>query len=118
MGGLSSTSAIGRLTDSGNLTFPVGGALTTWNHGLGVIPKMVTVSIVCITAEHGYEIGEEVPILTAEYFSTNFQTVSFDATAVRFVAGAGFAVPVVRKTDFGFSWVTPANWKLRIRAGA
>lgn len=89
MGGMTAPSAIGLMADSGNLAFPVAGAMTAWSHGLGVLPRVVTVSIVCITAEHGYAIGEEVPILTAEYFSTNFQTVSMDVSAVRFMAGAG-----------------------------
>jgi len=45
-----------------NYVLPTGTAIYSFAHGLGVVPSVVDVRLVCKTAEFGYAIGDEIPV--------------------------------------------------------
>lgn len=88
-------------------------------HGLGTIPKLCTVELVCKTADNGYSVGDVVtPIYGAFNNAAGFRegiTLSADATNV-YVAGLNFST--LSKTASTWVQLTYANWKAVVRAYA
>ena len=94
------------ITSAGSLTLA---------HGLGKKPGLLMTSLVCLTAEAGYSVGDEV------FVSQAAQSLVPDATNinVRFGSTAGTSYSVMHKT----TGVTPtgltnANWQFVVRAWA
>lgn len=96
-------------------------ANATLTHGLGATPKSVFLSVICKTADIGYVVGEEAilgSVFTGVDAGTNvgIQTAS-NATTIRYrVATVGVAV--MNMTTGVPVLLTPANWRLIIRAYA
>lgn len=104
---------------SGEQSIAAGGTATT-AHGLGVIPKLVYLSLVCKVAEYGYAVGQEVPltgnILVGIDAGTNFGAQSaWDATNVTVKYG-NVGVGVLNLTTGQGVQVTNTSWRLIIRA--
>lgn len=119
--GLAAREAARRYTSAQQL-MPNGGTITL-SHGLGVVPFSVVLEMVCVTTERGYSPGD---IIQLEWACTDFNvatrqgygaTVVKSSTQVRvylannysFVAVSTGGVPAV---------LTPANWRLVVRAQA
>jgi hypothetical protein len=106
--------------ESTQQTITVGGALTL-AHGLGVKPKLYLAVLQCTTAEGGYSIGDEVKINpnTNQQGSGNNGLSIFipDATNIGVRYGSG-VIPIFNKTTGNLFNVTPANWRLVVRAWA
>ena len=86
------------------------GALYTLTHGFGRKPRSVTFELVCVTAEHGYSIGDVVEVLplqgTAVRKSTTAVAVRLSSTATAFVGGNHATGAAVSFTN--------ANWTMNI----
>ena len=92
------------------------GAVISLTHLLGVMPKLVQATIVCKTAELGFSVGDEVDAYK-DASTSNFNfNIGRNQTTLRCICGAngiaGFSAAGV------FTALTPANWRLIVRAWA
>ena len=90
-------------------TITLAGALGPFAHGLGAVPKLVTLFLVCQTAELGYSIGD----ITVVNSVTASITVDATNINIRFNSAAP---SIVRKDTGVIAAFTAANWKLRVVA--
>ena len=107
--------------DSGEQTITAGGELTL-AHSLGAEPFLIQMHIVCKTAEANYVAGEKVmiPIGSFSTATSNDYGVGakFDSTNITVRFGS-IANPLLLIDDANGNQVasmTPANWKLVVRA--
>jgi len=96
------------------------GGLLTLPHGMGVSPKFVVASLVCITSESGYISGQEFSVHhTVMQPDNRGVSVIFDATNLNVRFGSE---PVVftglNPTTGAITTLTNANFKLILRAFA
>ncbi|MBZ8133214.1 hypothetical protein [Afifella sp. IM 167] len=105
------------ITTSGSLTLA---------HGLGAVPKLVVAELVCGTAEHGYSVGDIVPIFspggtatgTTDNPTSNAVFVK-GATNVSVYFGSGTSVFQLPHKTFGLvKNLTNGSWTLVVRAFA
>lgn len=88
--------------------------LRTEAHGLSGTPDMVMIVLKCISAEHGYSIGDTLP---ANLFSNNSgddkQLIYWDNTNVyhRFAVNLSVLATNLGKVD-----LTPARWRIQVKA--
>lgn len=87
-------------------------------HGLGGVPKLTTLTLRCISAEHGYAVGDEyspeVYIYTqAGGGSYNFSKTS-DANNIYVAVGAAVLIPT-KSAAFTAVTLTPAKWEIVVR---
>lgn len=107
---------------SGNQTPPGTSSVLSVAHGLGRMPYFYRVSLKCLTAEHGYSVGDEIDISGgANDGNANFGVgVSADATNVNISTaanGAGsIAFLIYPKGGGATAWITQANWAVVVRA--
>lgn len=100
-----------------------GGALTL-AHGLGVVPGLITATIVCQTAELGYSVGDPLFVgaspLSLGTGSAGFGiTVVADATNLNIRYGSSSSVFITNhKTSGNSVYLNNPNWKLVVRASA
>lgn len=92
-------------------------ATTAFTHGLGVIPKIVRVYLVCQTNEAGYIAGD---VIEAGGFdggtsNANGYTVQLDATNVSLIVASSPLLVIGKATHARVS-LTLANWKWRVIA--
>lgn len=98
----------------------------TLSHGLGVLPKLLVAEIVCLTAEHGWAVGQRVPVpLGGEYISGNGANLNATAgatdTAIMVQYGSGGTggnVFLIHDASGISQYATNANWRLVLRAFA
>jgi len=106
---------------SAEQTITAGGALTV-AHGLGISPSLIQNRLICKTAELGYSIGDEVfinPNVNGYDTFTGGTSVVPDATNLNIRMGSTAAAYHITRKDTGAtSPITPANWKLILRAWA
>lgn len=90
-------------------------------HNLGVKPSLVQVVLVCKTAERGFQVGDEMVIHHA-YANGNTQS-----TMINTVANSTSIIFNLRTVgnfiytaygDLGSTSLTPANWRVKVRAWA
>lgn len=103
---------------SGPQTFAAGGSVTVL-HGLGSRPAKLSVTLQCAVAELGYAVGESMDFGPAQPIWINpgsygFSSVS-DASSVSVNISASGAAVLVKSTRL-WNVVTPANWRLIIKA--
>lgn len=84
-------------------------------HGFGALPSRVLVTLRCTSAEHGYEVGEEVQIESARTGDGSIAaTVFFSATKVGVVMGRP---RLLSKASLGDAVaLTASKWTLVFRA--
>ena len=83
-------------------------------HGLSAAPSLILAVLKCLTAEHGYAIGEQMhveAIMIGENATTMGFIVSADATNTYIVTGANPPL-IVDKTTHNTIGLTPADWEL------
>jgi len=109
-----------RIFTSGNLTITSGGTAAT-AHGLGVVPALVTVSLVCTTVEAGYSVGDVISVsLNSTNTATNrHSAILMDATNLTMqYTNAANAFMVPDKSTGAPTALTNANWRVRLSAMA
>lgn len=112
----------GKMYESPEQTITLGGLLTL-DHGLGVIPKLVNEVVVCKVAEGGYSVGDVVPSALQLAYTDAAAVVSDTATLtntqilVRIQNVSGYYRLPNKSTGAVFN-ITPANWRLIVRAWA
>lgn len=101
------------------------GALTPLSHGFGSPPKSVQLYLLCVVADAGWVVGDEVDIATADYSASTseMRNAAFSKSAaeikVKVTANAnGFVI--THASTGGAVSIPPANtnWELRLRAWA
>ena len=101
------------------------GALTLLPHGFGSTPKSVQLYLLCVVADLGWDVGDEVDLATVDYSSgaSEMRNATFSKSAagikVKVTANAnGFVI--VHASTGGAVSVIPSNtnWELRLRAWA
>ena len=110
--GQSFVSAEQTITAAGSLTIP---------HGLGASPSLVQCRLICKTTEHNYSVDDEVIVNPnsndAAGTSSLGAAIIPDATNISIRYGSGAAVfTIFNKTTGTAANITPANWKLIVRA--
>jgi hypothetical protein len=104
--------------DSGEQTITNGGSLTL-AHGLGATPRIMFPTFICKTAQLNYVADDEVFIDLSGRDATlaNSRGMSFwnDATNINVRYGAS-APAILNKTTGSPAALTPANWRLIVRA--
>ena len=106
--------------ESSQQTITAAGALTL-AHSLGVKPKLYMAVIVCITAELGYSIGDEVivnPSVHGSSAESRGLSLVPDATNINVRFGSGTVMDIINKSNGNVGGITAANWKLIVRAWA
>lgn len=102
---------------SADQLFTAAGALTL-AHSLGAVPKLVRASYVNSTAELGYSIGDVVSAYDRSD-PGGFGALFSDATNVNVRYVSSFAaLAIIHKTTGANTVITPASWRLRIKAYA
>tara|TARA_R110000803_G_scaffold4054_9_gene13932 strand:- start:5844 stop:6212 length:369 start_codon:yes stop_codon:yes gene_type:complete len=109
----------GRFTSSAQTITAAG--LLTLAHGLGRKPFGVSIYLECVTASEGYSIGDELETsfnATASGLS-RFNSAYTDETNVyiRYSDASGVFAIGNKATGTAVA-LTPANWRLRVRAWA
>ncbi len=99
---------------------PVTGGTFSVNHGLGEVPKIVGMKLVNKIAEGGWSVGDE--LLTASHYSyvgaTSGIMVARNNTTLIGVFGSNYILEMLNKTTGAGFYMTPANWRLQLRAFA
>lgn len=115
------TPALTKSYESPQQGITAGGALTL-SHGLGVVPKLITAELVCLISELNWVANDRVSIACgtgADPASNRGMSVYFDAAGVYVRFGSAPDLFVVNdKASGATAAITPANWKLVIRAWA
>lgn len=93
-------------------------SIYTRTHGLGTYPSEYWLELECVTAEHGYAVGDRFRVTSfGEQSTSRGVTVWANSTTVGVtIASAGIAISRRDATSMGV--VTPANWKIRLVAQA
>jgi len=117
---LVSTSVFTESFTSAEQTITAAGALTL-AHSLSASPSLVQARLICKTAEGGYSIGDEVIINPAgnDIASAANRGIMLrpDATNMNIRYGADASpTAIIHNTTGGAFLITPANWKLIVRA--
>ena len=103
---------------SGQTIIP--GGLLTLAHGMGSEPKILQYIIQCITAEHGYSVGDRINVssFTASDTIPRPTSVFINATniQIRFFAGAAFQIS--DKSTGTNQAISNNRWELYVRAFA
>lgn len=88
------------------------GMIVSIGHGLGVVPTNVRASLLCLTSEQGYSIGDEVQLGVGT--ATGQAQVAADATNVTLLLQG---TPTVANKSTGTpASITLADWKIILRA--
>lgn len=104
------TSAEQTITAAGSLTLA---------HGLGVEPESIELRLVCKTTELGYPVDDVVLLAPGRNDSNRGLAVVPDETNIFIRFGSGAApLAVMNKTTGGEGGITPANWRLVVKAWA
>ncbi|WP_210420169.1 hypothetical protein [Aquisphaera giovannonii] len=102
----------------------LGGTLTL-THGLGAAPKFIMTSIVCTSAEAGYNVGDELIVsLGGPYSGTSVTAtggaMTVDATTINIKWSNGVAVfnSMLNKSTGAVVSLTESKWTLSVKAFA
>jgi len=96
----------------------------TFKHGFGRVPGAVVVRLVCITANNGYAVGDEIPIDVVWFNSADnndgapFYVLRIRATDVFVKLTAStlsFFDPTLAVSNATFVTITLSQWKLNVR---
>jgi hypothetical protein len=101
-------------------TNPVQNAFVTAAHGLGAQPDNFSVSLRCITTEHGYSVGDEVLVCSGGTYARGEYVIYADSSNVGFGFSSGTTsnpfTYVSRSSPSSTVQLSASNWKLVFRA--
>jgi len=118
------TSTVGIAFTSTNIALSAG-TISTQAHGLSAKPGFVRGVLVCVTAELGYNIGDEINLDGVQQNTTNGFIGSLSANATNVVyqfinafggTGSGVNICRISATAGTSTPITLANWKVKIYA--
>lgn len=104
---------------SAEQTITPAGSLTL-AHSLGAIPKLVTRTLVCKVAEHGYSIGDTIDVTGTQDASVSYG-IAIVPDTINLVCRYGNSANVffyLNKTTGSTASLVNANWRLVVRAWA
>lgn len=105
---------------SGETTLTIN-STATLTHSLGAAPGVIFPYLICKTTEHGYSVGDLVPIdcnlANSATVNAGF-TMRFDATNIWVRFGPSLAMTINHASSSSVVSITPANWKVIVRAFA
>lgn len=92
----------------------------TFNHGLGTLPTLVQIYLVCVTAERGWAIGDVIPITsgTENYNANVAPAIGMSTTYIKVRIADGQLIRTIGLDGSTRGPLTEANWKLRVVAWA
>jgi hypothetical protein len=94
------------------------GGLLTLTHNLGARPKFWCYSIVCKISEGGYAVGEELMLPGTQNLSSPYGiAISPDSTTLSCRIGTSLLF-IINKAGNNTITITPANWRIIVRAWA
>lgn len=112
------TPAFTKSYTSTNQTITSGGSLTL-AHSLGAAPALIQIRLKCLTAEHGYSIGDEVIALAGDANAGRFPSLVPDATNINVRYGSSAnAFNIANKTTGASAAITNASWAMIVKAWA
>lgn len=102
--------------ESAEQAIPAAGVLLTVPHGLGGVPRFVTVSLRCKISNLGWQVDDEIllnSILVAS--SNNGFTVGVNGTNIKYMSKGSISMHTISPAG---NWdpITNANWRLVFRA--
>ena len=98
------------------------GASFSVQHGLGVVPKIISAYIVCVSPEQGYSAGDMVEVATSPKVSYRQSTsasglnVYFNSTSL--ICQIANAFEILGKGNTTFVSIDASKWSLVLRAAA
>jgi hypothetical protein len=95
------------------------GSTLSFTHGLAIVPVKVLTTLVCVTADRGYAVGEEVELPSEISNITDGITTSRNGTIIHVTVSTNSFGFYVKRKDApvgGLASLTPANWQIRVRA--
>lgn len=101
--------------ESAQIALPVS-AVVSAAHGFGQKPKRMQLVLVCVTAEAGYAIGDEIDITSGAFTTSGAQGTSnsSDATNIYLAAG-GITYAAFNRSTTSYVGLTAANWRIVMR---
>ncbi|MCM5557346.1 hypothetical protein [Pleomorphomonas sp. JP5] len=87
-------------------------------HGLGVAPKLVQVWLRCKTAELNYAVGDMVQYNPSYFYDGSYQGLGLAARSSTIVGVIGASIPLLNLAGGSKSSITPASWRIVLRAFA
>lgn len=104
---------------SGNLSIPTSaGIVVSTAHGLGVVPKIIRVVAVCLTADLGYSVGDEIEPMFNAVNNGNQQTRPWaNATNVYFATGSAMTI-LDLSNQYASTVLNNTNWAVKVYAFA
>jgi hypothetical protein len=92
---------------------PIASATVTQAHGLAGVPQFFRCQLECLTAEHGYSIGDKVeyPLHDQAAAGSSTWNVYADATNV-VILGSTSAANILHKSTRANNNITLVRWKL------
>jgi hypothetical protein len=103
----------GRYESAFTTPMPAAGSYTSANHNLGVRPKISSLIVENVTAEHGYAVGDQITEGHFGAYSTLYVTVPIISTAkvIGFQLGISAVYCLLTKGTGNAALSTSANWK-------
>lgn len=100
--------------ESSEITLGSSTQVLSASHGLGNSPRRWQAAVRCKTAELGYSVGDEVDVTMNGYYNWYSYFTGVDDTQITWMsAGATY---LANKSSGSAATITPANWKLVLRA--
>jgi hypothetical protein len=105
---------------SSNQSIPTAtGQLFTVAHGMGVVPKILRLVAVCLTAQYGWTVGAEGDILVNSISNGNIQMMPVLADATNVYYGAGSYILILNFSTGDYAGIlNNSNFALKIYAFA
>jgi hypothetical protein len=103
---------------STGIAIPASNTVASVSHGLGSTPSSWSVAIVCVTAEQGYSVGDEIDVSGLIDGDGGRMTSSWaNSTTIGWITSvASGALSIRSRSINGTASITPANWALTFRA--
>lgn len=104
---------------SSNQTWVIGGTVTQ-NHGLVTRPARTAVEAECVTADAGYTVGAVIDLGASQCLVSGANNFGFttEISATQMIVNiAAQGLAVTNKSTRAVVAMTPASWRLRLKAG-
>lgn len=104
--------------ESAEIAFAAGGASRVIAHGLGSVPKRVQAFLRCKTADMGYQVGDEIPVMLSTGGTTSYNMTAYvvDGTNLGYIIGSGLHIHRLSDGVVVDNTANAARWRYFIRA--
>jgi hypothetical protein len=99
-------------------SLPAANTVSSFTHGLGGVPDVYRVLLVCITTDQGYAVGDEIDVTgLTDGDGARMTTTWANATTVGYITSVASSALFIRsRSTNGSAAITPANWNLKFKA--